>query len=36
MEVSVKEGLHFLCCRSYDLSAYRTALSQPCARLFAF
>lgn len=36
MEVSVKEGLHFLCCRSYGLSAYRAVFPQPCARLFAF
>lgn len=36
MEVFLDGDLHFLCCRSYDFSAYRTALSQPCARLFAF
>ena len=36
MEVSAKEGLHFLCCRSYGLSAYRAVFPQPCARLFAF
>lgn len=36
MEVSVKEGLHFLCCRSYGLSAYRAVFPQSCARLLAF
>lgn len=36
MEAFLDGGLHFLCCRSYGLSAYRAVFPQPCARLFAF